>query len=450
MADDDVPGSPALIRLARVIGLSHATALVVGTILGASVFVQASEITARVPSTAGVVLAWLLAGALTLLGALVCAELASAYPRTGGVYVFLREIYTPALGFLWGWAMFWSMHSGIAAAIATVFARYAGTFLPLDDTGTRVLAVGAIVGLSAINYAGTRAGSRLQAAVTAVKVGAVALIIGAGWVLAPTSAPAAGAGLAPAVTLDGFLLAVSAGLFAFGGWHMVTYTAEETVEAQRTIPRALMLGIVVVTVCYVGLNAVYLSVLSLPEVTASSRVAADTFERLVGPAGAIAIAALVMVSAFGALNGIILVGPRVYYQMAQDGLLFRWAGQVHPRYQTPARAIVLQAVWSSVLVWTGTYRALFTRVIYTEWIFFALLGVGVLLLRRRPDYHPAWPMPLVPVAPLVFVAAAAAIVVNQLREDLVESAIGLGLVLSGLPVYWLWTRRAGLLPPSSS
>jgi len=403
-----------------------------------------------VPSTAGVVLAWLLAGALTLLGALVCAELASAYPRTGGVYVFLREIYTPALGFLWGWAMFWSMHSGIAAAIATVFARYAGTFLPLDDTGTRLLAVGAIIGLSAINYAGTRAGSRLQAAITAVKVGAVVLIIGAGWVLAPTSAPAAGAGLAPAVTLDGFLLAVSAGLFAFGGWHMVTYTAEETVEAQRTIPRALMLGIVVVTVCYVGLNAVYLSVLSLPEVTASSRVAADTFERLVGPAGAIAIAGLVMVSAFGALNGIVLVGPRVYYQMAQDGLLFRWAGQVHPRYQTPARAIVLQAVWSSVLVWTGTYRALFTRVIYTEWIFFALLGVGVLLLRRRPDYHPAWPMPLVPVAPLVFVAAAAAIVVNQLREDLVESAIGLGLVLSGLPVYWLWTRRAGLLPPSSS
>lgn len=402
------------------------------------------------PSTAGVVLAWLLAGALTLLGALVCAELASAYPRTGGVYVFLREIYTPALGFLWGWAMFWSMHSGIAAAIATVFARYAGTFLPLDDTGTRLLAVGAIIGLSAINYAGTRAGSRLQAAITAVKVGAVVLIIGAGWVLAPTSAPAAGAGLAPAVTLDGFLLAVSAGLFAFGGWHMVTYTAEETVEAQRTIPRALMLGIVVVTVCYVGLNAVYLSVLSLPEVTASSRVAADTFERLVGLAGAIAIAGLVMVSAFGALNGIVLVGPRVYYQMAQDGLLFRWAGQVHPRYQTPARAIVLQAVWSSVLVWTGTYRALFTRVIYTEWIFFALLGVGVLLLRRRPDYHPAWPMPLVPVAPLVFVAAAAAIVVNQLREDLVESAIGLGLVLSGLPVYWLWTRRAGLLPPSSS
>jgi APA family basic amino acid/polyamine antiporter len=386
------------------------------------------------------VLAWLLAGVLTLLGALVCAELASAFPRTGGVYAFLREIYSPALGFLWGWAMFWSMHSGIAAAVATVFARYAGTFLNLGDTATRLLAVGAIVVLSAINYVGTRTGSRVQAVITGVKVAAVVVIIGAGWWLAPPSAAAPVTAAAGTWDLTGLMLAVSAGLFAFGGWHMVTYTAEETVDAARTIPRALMIGIVVVTVCYIGLNTVYLRVLSVPEVIASSRVAADTFDRLVGPAGAIAISALVMVSAFGALNGIILVGPRVYYQMAQDGLLFAWAGRVHPTFQTPSRAIVLQAVWSSVLVWTGTYRALFTRVIYTEWIFFALLGVGVLMLRRRPGYHPAWPMPLVPIAPLLFVAASAAIVVNQVAADVGESAIGLALVVSGLPVYWLWTR----------
>ena len=413
-----------------------------GTIIGASVFVQASEITARVPTAAGVVLAWLLAGVLTLLGALVCAELASAFPRTGGVYVFLREIYSPALGFLWGWAMFWSMHSGIAAAIATVFARYAGTFLSLGDTATRLLAVGAILVLSAINYVGTRTGSRVQAVITGVKVAAVVAIIGAGWWLAPRRRPRLRRRRAPMGTWDltGLMLAVSAGLFAFGGWHMVTYTAEETVDAARTIPRALMIGIVVVTVCYIGLNTVYLRVLSVPEVIASPRVAADTFDRLIGPAGAVAISALVMVSAFGALNGIILVGPRVYYQMAQDGVLFAWAGQVHPTFQTPARAIVLQAVWSSVLVWTGTYRALFTRVIYTEWIFFALLGVGILMLRRRPGYHPAWPMPLVPIAPLLFVAASAAIVVNQVAADLRESAIGLALVVSGLPVYWLWTR----------
>ena len=413
----------------------------VGTIIGASVFVQASEITAHVPTATGVVLAWLLAGVLTLLGALVCAELASAFPRTGGVYAFLREIYSPALGFLWGWGMFWSMHSGIVAAIATVFARYAGTFLSLGDSATRLVAVGAILALSGINYVGTRTGSRLQALITGVKVAAVAAIIGAGWWLAPSSvAPSAVADPIGTWDLTGLMLAVSAGLFAFGGWHMVTYTAEETVDAARTIPRALMIGIVVVTVCYIGLNTVYLRVLTVPEVIASPRVAADTFNRLVGPAGAVAISALVMVSAFGALNGIILVGPRVYYQMAQDGVLFAWAGEVHPTFQTPARAIVLQAVWSSVLVWTGTYRALFTRVIYTEWIFFALLGIGILMLRRRPGYHPAWPMPLVPIAPLLFVAASFAIVVNQVAADPREAAIGLALVVSGLPVYWLWTR----------
>jgi APA family basic amino acid/polyamine antiporter len=343
--------------------------------------------------------------------------------------------------------MFWTMHSGIVAAIATVFARYAGTFVALGDTGTRLVAVGAILSLSAVNYAGTRAGSRLQAGITGVKVAAVAAIMLIGWALEPGMVTRLEAGpvtAAAGITLNGLLLAVSAGLFAFGGWHMVTYTAEETVDAPRTIPQALRLGIVIVTICYVGLNAVYLRVLSVPEVIASTRVAADTFARLVGDWGAAAISGLVMVSAFGALNGIVLLGPRVYYQMAQDGLLFKWVAEAHPRFQTPARAIVLQAVWSSVLAWTGTYRALFTRVIYTEWIFFALLGVGILLLRRRPGYHPAWPMPLVPVAPLTFAVAAAAIVVNQIAADPVESAIGLGLVVSGLPVYWLWSRKQAL------
>lgn len=431
--------------LRRAIGLPAATALVVGTIIGSSIFVQASEITALVPSAGAVVLAWAAAGLLTLIGALVCAELASAYPRTGGVYVFLKEIYTPLLGFLWGWAMFWTMHSGILAAIATVFARYAGYFVPMDDTGTRLVAIGAILTLSAINYLGVRLGGGVQSAFTLVKVAAVVAIIGVGWAL---SEPATAVAAAPAAAIGAgnFFLAVGAGLFAFGGWHMVTYTAEETVNPTRTIPRSLMIGVVVVTACYIGLNAVYLRVLSIDRVIASSRVAADTFDVLVGTGGASVISGLVMFSAFGALNGIVLVGPRVYYQMSQDGLWFKWAGYLHPAYQTPGRAILLQAVWSSVLVLTGTYRALFTRVIYTEWIFFALLALGVVLLRRRPGYQPAWRMPLVPLAPLVFVIASAAIVFNQIRADLANSAIGLLIVASGIPAYYLWTRRPASAP----
>ena len=425
--------------LQRAIGLPSATALVVGTIIGSSIFVQASEITNLVPDPLAVVLAWAVAGVLTLIGALVCAELASAYPRTGGVYVYLREIYSPLLGFVWGWATFWSMHTGILAAIATVFARYAGFFVPLNDTGLRIVAIGAIVVLSAVNYVGVRFGGRVQTAFTVVKVLAVLAIIVLGWALSGDAPPASAAALAP-VTLTNFSLAVAAGLFAFGGWHMVTYTAEETINPTRTIPRSLMIGIAIVTVCYIGLNAIYLRVLPIEKVMTSTRVAADTFEVLIGTGGAGVISALVMFSAFGALNGIVMMGPRVYYQIAQDGRMLRWFNHLHPTFHTPDRAIILQAIWASVLVATGSYRALFTRVIYTEWIFFALLALGVVLLRRRPGYAPAWRMPLVPVAPIVFVIVSAMIVINQIRADLTNSAIGLAIVASAVPAYYLWRR----------
>jgi APA family basic amino acid/polyamine antiporter len=426
------------VSLQRGIGLPTATALVVGTIIGSSIFVQASEITNLVPSPTAVVLAWAVAGILTLIGALVCAELASAYPRTGGVYVYLKEVYSPMLGFLWGWATFWSMHTGILAAIATVFARYTAYFVPLDDTGLRVVAVSAILVLSAINYVGVRLGGGVQSAFTAVKVAAVFAIIVVGWALSGdvTVPPAPPADIA----MSNFGLAVAAGLFAFGGWHMVTYTAEETIDPTRTIPRSLLVGIVVVTICYIGLNAVYLRALPIEKVMTSTRVAADTFEVLIGSGGAGAISALVMFSAFGALNGIVLVGPRIYYQVAHDAPSLRWLNHLHPRYHTPDRAIVIQALWASVLVVTGSYRALFTRVIYTEWIFFALLALGVILLRRRSGYSPAWRMPLVPLAPLVFVIASLMIVVNQIRADLTNSAIGLAIVASGVPAYYLWAR----------
>ena len=442
--------SAAMSTLTRAIGLPHATAIVVGIIIGASVFVQASEITALVPSLFGVTLAWITAGLLTMGGALVCAELSSAYPRTGGVYVFLREIYSPALGFLWGWAMFWSMHTGIAAAIAMVFARYAGYFMPMGDAGLRGVAIGAILVLSAVNYLGVRFGSGVQTAFTAVKVLAVVAIIVAGAVLDPVNSVPTGSGGIPAVSrslffapllIGDFLLAVGAGLFAFGGWHMVTYTAEETKDPERTIPRSLVLGVLIVTACYVGLNVIYLSVLSIERVIGSSRVAADTFEALIGPAGGNFVSALVMVSAFGALNGVIMAGPRVYYSMAQDGLLFKWFAATHPINRTPARAIALQGLWGVVLVMTGTYRQLFTRVIYTEWIFFALLAIGVILLRRRADYRPHWRMPGVPLIPIVFAVVSLAIALNQIRVDPVNSAIGLGMVLAGLPVYWAWRPR---------
>jgi APA family basic amino acid/polyamine antiporter len=426
-------------------GLVHATALVVGTIIGASIFVQPSEITGRVPSIAGMLLVWALSGLLTLFGALVCAELASAFPESGGVYVFLRRAFSPALGFLWGWAMFWSMHSGIIAAIAVIFARYVAFFVPLDDTGIRLVAIAAVVVLSLVNYAGVTHGSRLQAVFTIGKVLAIGLLIAVGFAIGSTGAgqDVAAAGRDWwAIAPREYALALIAGLFAFGGWHMVTYSAEETVNPRRTIPTALFIGVLVVTLCYIALNAAYLYVLPLERVATSTRIAADAASALVGPSGAAAMSALVVFSTFGALNGIILVGPRVYFAMARDGLLFRWVAEVHPRFQTPHRAIALQAVWSSVLVATGTYRQLFTRVIYTEWIFFGLMAVGLFLLRRRSDYSPDYRTWGYPVTPAVFAIASFVIVANQVATDPVESATGLLLVLIGLPIYAVWLRKA--------
>jgi APA family basic amino acid/polyamine antiporter len=350
-------------------------------------------------------------------------------------------MYSPALGFLWGWAMFWSMHTGIAAAIATVFARYAAYFVPMSDAALRGVAVGAILLLSVINYLGVRFGSGVQTGFTVVKVVAVLAIIAAGWLLDPATASGQSATVAADYGGGDFLLAVGAGLFAFGGWHMVTYTAEETKDPERTIPRSLVLGVLIVTTCYVGLNVVYLSVLPIDRVISSTRVAADTFEVLVGPWGGSFVAALVMFSAFGALNGVILAGPRVYYSMAQDGLLFKAAADVHPRFKTPGRAIALQGVWAAVLVLTGTYRELVSRVIYTEWIFFGLLAVGVVALRRRPDYAPRWRMPGVPAIPIAFALFSFAIALNEIRTSPLNASVGLLLVVTGLPVYWFWLRR---------
>jgi APA family basic amino acid/polyamine antiporter len=427
--------------LRRSLGLTHATAMVVGTIIGASIFVQPSEITRQIPTVSGILLAWLAAGVLTLFGALVCAELASAFPRTGGVYVFLREAYSPAVGFLWGWAMFWSMHTGIIAAIAVVFARYTAVFVPLDDTGLRVVAVGVILVLSGINVLGVRHGGLVQNAFTAAKVLAIVALIVAGAMFSAGTPVVVGGGLPGATTIRGFVLAIAAGLFAYGGWHMVTYAAGETKDAARTIPRALLTGTLIVTACYAGLNWIYLRVMPLEMVRASSRVAADAADVMFGGGGASMVAALVMISTFGAVNGIILAGPRVYYSMAQDGTIFRWLGAVHPAFGTPHRTILLQGVWAAVLAATNTYGALFSRVIYTEWIFFAAMAAGLMLLRRRRDYQPSYRIWGYPVIPLIFIGASLVIVSIQLTADPLDSLIGLGMVLIGLPVYVVWSRR---------
>jgi APA family basic amino acid/polyamine antiporter len=405
-------------------GLVRATAMVVGIIIGASIFVQPSEVSRHVSTIPAMFGVWTVAGVMSLAGALVSAALAAAFPKTGGIYVYLKETISPAAAFLWGWAMFWSAHSGIVAAVSMVFARYVGYFTPLDDRGIRAVAIGAILTLSIVNYLGVRAGSTVQTALTGAKLVAIASILVAVLVLAPPQVQSSATGAANE-GIRGFLLAISAGLFAFGGWHMVTYAAGETRNPEKTIPRALLIGMVIVTVCYLSLNAAYLRVLPLQTVLNSTRVAADAASVLVGSRGAAIVSALVIMSAFGGLSGSVLAGPRVYYAISQDGLAWRAMGTAHPRFHTPHVAIVAQAIWASALVATGTYRALFTRVVYTEFLFFGLMTIGLIRLQKR-----------VSPAALVFIVGCALVVGNQLAADIKEASIGLLLVAAGLPVYY--------------
>jgi APA family basic amino acid/polyamine antiporter len=424
-------------ELDRSLTRLNATAMVAGTIIGASIFVQPSEIARHLATPGSIMLVWVVCGLLTLAGALVCAELASAFPQTGGVYIFLREAYSPFLGFLWGWAMFWTMHSGIVAAIAVVFARYAAYFVPVGEIGIRAIAVGVIVALSALNYVGLRAGSRVQTALTIAKIAAIVLVVMVAFTVPRPALAPTGITAAPSASASGFLLALVAGLFAYGGWHMVTYTAGETIMPARTIPVALVAGVAIVTASYLALNLAYLAVLPLDSVRSSTRVAADAADAVFGRGGSAALSGLVIVSSLGSLTGIMLTGPRVYYSMARDGLAFRWLAHVHPVHRTPSRAIVAQAVWASALAATGAYRTLFTRVVYTEWIFFALMAAGLFVLRRRNTYRPSYRTWGYPAVPLVFVAASGLIVVNQVITDPRDAMIGLGLVAVGAPIYYL-------------
>jgi len=333
-----------------------------------------------------------------------------------------------------------------------VFARYTAYLAGLDDSRIPVIAIAIIVALSGLNYVGVRAGTRVQTLLTVTKILAIACIVVVGFGLIAADAIPSVIGtdffeietdpsLTSTSAFSGFLLAMVAGLFAYGGWHMVTYTAGETIMPARTIPFALITGVAIVTACYMAMNLLYMVLLPLDTVRSSTRIAADAADSVLGRDGASIMAVLVMMSSLGGLTGIVLTGPRVYYSMAGDGLAFRWLHYVHPVYRTPSRAIMVQAIWASTVAATGAYRELFTRVIYTEWLFFALMALGVFVLRRRPGYGPAYRTWGYPVVPAVFIAASLVIVINQVVRTPVEALTGLGIVALGVPVYYLRGSR---------
>ena len=448
--------SPPLVNggdaLPRRLGLWATTAVVVGTLIGSGIFRVPATVATEVGSVGAIAAVWVLGGVIALCGALSLAELAAAFPQSGGVFVYLRETYGRGVAFLFGWTVLFLGPAG-AAGIALVFAEYLGTLVPLSPMGTRLVAAGAVLVVSATGYRSVRGAGALMSAATAAKVAAIAALVLAAFLLGDGDAGSLGRGAPAAADARwGHLgLGLVAALWAYNGFNDMVSVAGEVRDPQRVLPRALLAGMVVVIAVYLSANLAYLFVLPFDALRASPLVASDTMVRVLGAAGSRLVAVMVMVSTFGALNGITLANPRVYYAMAVDGLLFAPLARVHPRYRTPHVAIVAYTLLALVCVWSRTFEQLAEAFVLGVWPFLALAAVGVLVLRRRrPDLERPYRTPGYPVVPLVFVAGTLWVVGSALVARPVTTLAGIGLSLLGLPVYVLWRAAGRRAAPSSS
>ena len=433
--------------LPRVIGSLGSTALVVGTIIGSGIFLIPHDVATQVGSVTSMMLVWIVGGVLSLAGALSLGELGAATPEAGGVYVYLRQAYGKLFAFLYGWAALAVIESGGIATLAVAFSIYSRSFLPLTLLQQKLVASAVIAVLTVVNVLGVRKGTAVQTVFTFAKLAGLAVIIGFAVFFQGERASAASLTLPmPHTTLSTFGVALIGVLWAYHGWHHLAYAAGEVRNPERVLPRSYLVGTLLVVAVYLAANLAYLRVLPLPTLASDpyQPVAARTMEILWGPRGAAFVSALILCSIFGALNGNILGGARAYFAMARDGVFFAAVGRVHPRFETPALAIGVQGAWAILLAISGTYKQLYTYVIFTAWIFYAAAILAVVILRhRRPDLHRPYRVWGYPVLPVAFSLAALAIVGNTLVRSPRESSMGLGLVLVGIPLYFAWQALAG-------
>ena len=432
----------------RALNVFDATMVVVGGIIGSGIFMLPSIVAQRLSSSGLVLLAWATGGAIALAGAFAFAELATLFPSAGGQYVYLREAYHPLVAFLFGWASLLMIQGGGLGAVAITFSQYTLRLIGREDVSVSVAAAIAIAVVAAVNVVGVKPGSRLLNVLVILKLGALAVLIGGGLLLRPAApAPPAASPPSPAagVSLLTFGTALVPILFAYGGWQSVNLLAEETNEPRRTLPRALMAGTAIVIAVYLLANVVYLSVLSRPGLAATATPAAAAVLRLFGPGADRLISAAIAVSAFGFLDLTLLAPTRIYYAMGLDGVFLPALGRLHPRFQTPALAIVLQALWGIVLVLTGTYGDLVDSVVFGDWIFFGLTVAAVFRFRRRFPVATRAPgafrLPGHPLLPGLFVAAALLVVGGAIQSNPKRSAVGAALLLAGVPVYAYFAAR---------
>lgn len=436
-----LPSAP--VAYARRIGLFSGTMLVVGGIIGSGIFLNPAIVAQRVGSARLIMLTWALGAGVALLGAFIFAELGARRPAAGGGYVYLREAFGPLPAFLYGWALLLAIATGAAAAVAVTFASYAAPLLGMSPGAEPWLAAAAILLLSTINIVGVQPGTLTQNVFTMLKLAAIgALVVSA--LLAPavvvSAAPVAARSSPLVVAIGTALVPV---LFAYGGWQQTNFVAEEMVDAERNLPRALVIGVIVVAVVYIGVNLTYLRALGVSALAASHAPAADVMGAYFGETGRRLIAAGIAVSTFGFLNLVILVTPRVYQAMAKDGLFFARFAELHPRFRTPVAAIAVQGTWAVGLLLSGSYGQLLDYVTFADWIFFGVTAATLFVYRRRDGAAAGrYRAPFYPASAVLFCAACLYVVAGAIASNPWNAVRGALLLAAGVPVFFYWSRRA--------
>ena len=432
-------------ELARTLDQKDLVLVVIGTVIGSGIWLVPGAVLKNSGGDPGLALTvWLVGGIFSLLGALTFAELGAMYPDSGGSYTYVREAFGPLPAFLLGWTLFLAINTGSMATLAVAFATYAGEFAPLGTLARRLVAATMITVVAAVNIRGTRQAASVQNWSTGVKVGVILALAVSGLLLGTHGGATASRAFTVPISgsvLSGAGVGLLGVLWAYEGWVNVTNSAGEARDPQRTFARGIVIGTAALVAIYLVANLGYLAALGPDRVAGTQRVAADAVRVLYGPFAAKLIGAAVLVSVFSATNGLALTSPRTYFAMARDGVFFSKLAEVHPRFGTPALAILASAVWAVFLTLTGTFEQLFTYVVFASWLFAGLAAAGVFVLRRR---HPGAPRPFrvpgYPLTPALFVAAASVVVANTFVARPVQALAGMGIVLLGTPVYFSWKR----------
>jgi APA family basic amino acid/polyamine antiporter len=417
-----------------------ATAIVIGIVIGSGIFVLPNLIARSLPSSGVILTVWIVSGVLSFFGALAYAELGAMMPSTGGHYVYLREAYGPLFAFVCAWTFMLAVLSGGSAWLAVTFSIYAGYFVRLTPATAKMVSIGLIAALSAVNYIGVRESAWVQRAFTGLKIAALIVLIGAAF-LAPHSQVTVESTQHTPVAIAQFGISMAACLMAYNGWSYVSFVAGEVREPHRNLLRALVIGMAAVIALYVLTNLAYLTVMTVPEIASTTRVGADLATRTMGSIGGTFVAVAVLLSIIGAVNGCILTAARVPFAQARDRLFFARFAEVHPRFRTPASAILWGGVWTAILILSGSYETLYSYSILAAWIFYTLTVAAVFVLRRKlPEATRPYRMWGYPFTLWLFVAVSVWFMLNAFRAQPWPSLMAFVIVATGALAFWIWRR----------